>query len=80
MSCVEAGSSRSMAAEHHLVCGDGPCHLAIPASALPALLPLAADAQTSMMSGEMWEVVEGLLKAVRERDQPAGGLQLIFCG
>lgn len=36
--------------------------------------------EASMMSAEMFECIEDTLRAVRNTDKAAGGLQLIVCG
>ena len=36
--------------------------------------------ECSMMSGEMFEILEYMLRTIRRSSKPAGGLQLIICG
>ena len=36
--------------------------------------------EISMISGELFETVEKIARAVRRNPQPFGGIQLILCG
>ncbi|PNH01360.1 ATP-dependent DNA helicase PIF1 [Tetrabaena socialis] len=46
---------------------------------IKAMYVLVVD-ECSMMSGEMFAIVEFMLRTIRKNSRPAGGLQLILCG